>query len=463
MKILLISAGSPASLEYQPPLGLAYLFSFLKQNGFPDIHFVDYYMTTERSLKKTLQKVQPDVVGISCVTPTRHRSIRIAQLVKEWVPKAVVVFGGIHATFLSEQTLEYYPQVDYVVRGEGEQTTIELLEYLQDGGNPEEIEGLTYRKDGRIIETPPRTKLKDLDRLPFPEYIEHYSHIEGGGRKSGAMITSRGCRGGCNYCSVPKFWGKSRFRSPLNVVDEMEYLVKVHDVGYIRVMDDTFSVDMERASVICEEILRRGLKVQWRCATRTDCVSRELLQLMKKAGCTRVSFGVESGSPKILKNIHKMVDLLQIEDACRWTKETGIILETCFMVGNVGETQETINETKALIQRIKPHEFRVSNSVYIFPGTPLYRFAADRGLIDDKRWLSSESVIPYTAEHNLGQLSKWQMEVIRECGRSKGFIQYIQYLFRNARRMRPKLLIKSGFYFLRANLVSLGSGFFGRK
>jgi anaerobic magnesium-protoporphyrin IX monomethyl ester cyclase len=112
MKILLISAGSPASLEYQPPLGLAYLFSFLKQSGFPDIHFVDYYMTTERSLKKTLQKVQPDVVGISCVTPTRHRSIRIAQLVKEWVPKAVVVFGGIHATFLSEQTLEYYPQVD---------------------------------------------------------------------------------------------------------------------------------------------------------------------------------------------------------------------------------------------------------------------------------------------------------------------------------------------------------------
>jgi radical SAM superfamily enzyme YgiQ (UPF0313 family) len=452
MRVVLISPGSPASLEYQPPLGLAYLLAYLKENGLPDVHFLDHQHLSERAVGAELARLAPDLVGINCVTPTRKRSVALAKLAKEVRPQAAVVLGGIHATFLARQLLETHPEIDYIVCGEGEQTALDLVRSVEGQGDPAAVQGLAFRRDGQVVETPRRDWIADLDGLPFPEYIEHYSRQEGGGRKAGAMITSRGCGGACNYCSVTRFWGRPRLRSPGNVVDEMERLVRDHGVGYIRMMDDTFTVDMDRAAAVCEEILRRNLRVQWRCTTRADCFSLDLARLLKRAGCTRVSLGAESGSPAILKTIHKNVTPRETLDACRWAREAGLILEVCFMVGNLGESRETIEETKALARKIRPDEFCVSSAVYLFPGTPLFRHAARRGLIDDSAWLKDDPVFPYTAEHTLEELSAWQMELIRECAASKGLYQYLRYALRVAARMPPKALLRAGWSFLKANL-----------
>ena len=452
MRVALLSCGSPAGLEYQPPLGLAYLVAYLRANGVPDVHFLDYQHLRDRAMRTELQRLAPDMVGINCVTPLRMRSLALARLAKEVRPQAPVVFGGIHATFLAAQLLQTYPEIDYVVCGEGEQTLLELVRCIESHGDPAAIQGIAFRRDGQIIETPRRAWIENLDSLPFPAYFDHYSLEDGGGRKAGEMITSRGCGGACNYCSVTHFWGRPRLRSPRSVVDEMEHLIKDHGVGYIRVMDDTFTVDMDRAAAVCEEILRRNLRVQWRCTTRADCFSPELARLLSRAGCLRLSIGAESGSDAILKTIHKNVTVQQTEDTCRWAREAGMFLEVCFMVGNIGESRETIEETKALARRIRPDEFCVSSAVYLFPGTPLFRYAARRGLIDDSVWLKNDPVFPYTAEHTPEELLGWQMEIIRECAASKGLYQYLRYALRVAARMPPKAIVRAGWSFLKANL-----------
>ena len=470
MRILLLSPGTGQSLEYQPSLGLAYILAYLKANGCPDTHFADHDLVGMRGIRKALKRLRPDVVGINCVTHSRHRSLEMARLAKELVPAAATVLGGIHATFLDRQILEHYPQVDVIVRGEGEQTMLELVRAIEAGrphraaptwspqpgcGDLGAIQGLSFRRDGQVVQTPPRAKWASLDGLPFPEYIESYSPSECGGRKAASVITSRGCRGACNYCSVPKYWGKPRFRSAANVVDEVQWLVREHGVGYIRFMDDTFSIDMDRAAAICQGILDRGLDIQWRCATRADSVTRELLELMKRSGCIRVAYGIESGSPRMLETIHKQVTVDQVDQACRWTKELGLVLRTCFMVGNIGETRESIEETKALIRRIKPDEYSVSAALHLFPETSVYRYAEQRGFVNESVWLTGEPVREYTLEHPLSRLTDWQMEIMRECGLSHGAWHYLKHVLAVAVRVPPRVLLRSGYHFLGVNAASL--------
>jgi radical SAM superfamily enzyme YgiQ (UPF0313 family) len=449
MRIVLISAGAPASTEYRPPLGLTYIISYLKAHGFPDVCFLDRDRVSENEMAAALKEAQPEWVGISCITPLRHEAFGIARLAKEVVPGVSVVLGGIHASYLSRQILEHYRQIDYVVRGEGEQTMLELAQCLQGGGDPGAVAGLSFRRGGEVVEVPDRPLFADLDCLPFPEYVEHFSPTLGEGRKCAVMTTSRGCGSACTYCAVSNFWGRARFRSPANVVDEMEQLVTEHGVGYIELVDDAFSIDMERAAAICREILRRGLDFRWKCSTRVDRVSLELLRLMRQAGCVRLSYGIESGSPAILKSICKMVTLDQIVSACRWAHEAGLRLSTCFMVGNAGETQETIDQTKALIRQIQPDEFSISQCVYLFPGTAVYRKAVRQGLMDDRFWLSEEPVFAYTAENSLEQMARWQMELLQECSASMGWMRFIKYALAIARRMSPGAVVRAGLTFLR--------------
>jgi len=457
MRILLISPGSPASFVYQPPLGPAYILSYLRENGFPESAFFDRYHAGEADLRRTLQRQPPRLVGIQCQTPTRHLALRLARIVKEERPEARVVFGGVHATFLSRQLLEHYGEVDYVVRGEGEVPMLDLARRLAAGREADGVANVAFRKGGAVLENPFRPPIEDLDRLPFPVYFEHAVDEDGVHKKTGAILTARGCGAACNYCSVPNFWGRPRLRSPGNVVDEIEHLVRNHGVRYVRIVDDTFTADQDRAKRICEEMLRRGLGVRWRCATRADCVSKELLNLMARAGCIRVSYGVESGSPKILQAIHKNVSPLEVEQAVRWSRDAGMIIEACFMVGNRGESQETIDESRALIRRLRPEEYCVSAAVYLFPGTPLYRYAEKQGFVDETVWLRDEPVIPYTAEQPLSQLAEWQAQLMRELGMARGFWHYLAHVVRVARHTPARRLPRAAYHFVRTNLLSLFS------
>ena len=463
MRILLISPGSPASFAYQAPLGLAYILSYLKQNGFADTAFFDRYHSSEGDLRKAVRRERPALVGIQCQTPMRHEALRLARLVKDEHPEARVVFGGVHATFLSRQLLEHYGEVDYVVRGEGEVPMLDLARRLAAGREADGVANVSFRTGGRVVENPLGPPLENLDALPFPEYFEHYAEEGGARKKTGEILTARGCGAACNYCSVPTFWGRPRFRTPGNVADEFEHLVRNHGVQYVRIVDDTFTADMGRAAAISDEILRRGLAVPWRCATRADCVSKELLDLMARAGCIRVSYGVESASPTILKTIRKNVSPEQAEQAIAWSKKAGMVIEACFMVGNRGESQQTIDESKALIRRLKPEEFCVSAAVYLFPGTPLYRYAEQQGFVNETVWMKDEPVVPYTAEQPLGQLAEWQAQLMRELGMARGFWHYLKHVVRVARHTRLRRLPRAGYHFLRTNLLALFSGPDGKR
>jgi len=463
MRILLVSPGAPASLAYQPPLGLAYILSRLRKNGFQEITFFDRYEGSEALLRRTIRRERPDLVGIQCQTPTRHLALGLARIAKQERPEARVVFGGVHATFLARQLLEHYDEVDYVVRGEGESPMLNLARRLAAGEDADGVAGVAFRKGGDIVENAPAPPTENLDRLPFPAYFEHYTVENGVRKKTGEILTARGCGAACNYCSVPNFWGRPRFRSAENVVDEIEHLVRHHGVQYVWIADDTFTVDQDRARRVCEEILRRGLPVQWRCATRADCVSKDLLDLMARAGCIRVSYGVESGSPEILRTIHKNVSPDQAEQAIRWSKDAGMIIEACFMVGNRGESQKTIDQTKALIRRLRPEEYCVSAAVYLFPGTPLYRYAEKQGLVDESVWLRDDPVVPYTAEQPIGQLARWQAELMHELGMARGFWNYLKHVVRVARHTPLRRLPRAGYHFLRTNLRALFSGPDGKR
>ncbi len=458
MRILLLSPGSPASFVYQPPLGPAYILSYLRANGFPETAFFDRYHAGEADLRRTLQRQAPRLVGIQCQTPMRHLALRLARIVKEEQPEARVVFGGVHATFLARQLLEHYGEVDYVVRGEGEAPMLDLARRVEAGEDADGVANVAFRKGGAVVSNPLRPPIEDLDRLPFPAYFEHYAEEDGVHKKTGAILTARGCGAACNYCSVPNFWGRPRLRSPGNVADEFEHLVRNHGVQYVRIVDDTFTADQDRAKRICEEILRRDLRIQWHCATRADCVSKDLLNLMARAGCIRVSYGVESGSPEILRTIHKNVSPEQVEQAVRWSKEAGMIVETFFMVGNRGESQETIDESRALIRRLRPEEYCVSAAVYLFPGTSLWRQAEKQGFVDESVWLKDEPVVPYTAEQPLGRLAEWQAQLMRELGLARGFWHYLGHVVRVARHTPLRRLPLAGYHFLRTNLGALFSG-----
>ena len=441
-----MTAGPLGAWEFQPQLGLAYLCSYLKENGYPDTQYFDTSATPISQLETYFRLEQPDLVCVSIYTPTRHESFKVIHLAKKTVSQAKIVVGGVHPTFLPEQMIEAYPAIDYVVVGEGEEATLELVRAIESGSTVENIVGLCYRGlDGKAVRVLGHRPMTDIGSLPFPQYFEHFAKIDGRRVKAGSMITSRGCAAACNFCTVPAFWGRQRLRSPESVVAEMKWLVETHGVEYIWFMDDTFTIEMDEARKLLQVIINSGLsnKVRWRCATRVNCVSRDLLHLMKKAGCHRISYGVESGSPEILKTVMKGTRLEQAEAACLMAKEEGILVETNFMVGNPGETQETIDETKAFIKKVRPDEFNVSNALYLFPGTPSYNMAKRQNLIADEVWLTDTQTVAYTAENSQEQLSAWQIEIIRECGRHLGFLNNVKYFLFIIRRIPLHRIIKS--------------------
>jgi radical SAM superfamily enzyme YgiQ (UPF0313 family) len=263
---------------------------------------------------------------------------------------------------------------DYVCRGEGEYTMLEILE----GRDLSQIKGLTYRdKSKRIINNEERLFIEDLDALPFPErkgFLVGDGYID-----TGAVITSRGCPFRCAYCASPKIWKrKVRYRSIGNVLDELEYMVKEHNVSLIRFQDDTFTLNKARSCAILEGMMSRRLNAQWVCDTRVDRLDKEMLSVMKKSGCARLKIGVESGSDQILKRIKKGITIEQIKRAVSLIKNEGISLTAYFMIGFPGETDEDVKKTIRLAEEINA-DYNSLSVVAPYYGTQIYHDLAASG------------------------------------------------------------------------------------
>jgi len=372
-RVLLINPFYPLSETPSPPLGLAYLAGALEAAGIT-VRILDLvvFPQTPNTIANVLEQFQPDVVGATAVTMSAETAFGIIRDVKHIAPDVLTVMGGPHVTFSSEETLSAVPELDVIVCGEGEQTLIDLLPRATQPQHWETIPGLAFRANGSIHKTAWREPAKDLHHLPEP--ARHGLPL-GRYRTLGmpvSITTSRGCPFQCVFCVGRRMVGaRVRYRLPEKAVDEIEGLVAL-GFRQVNVADDLFTANAYHCLAICDEILRRGLKIKWSSFARVDTVSVALLTRMREAGCHAVSFGMESGNPDILKRIHKKITLEQAEAAVAMCRQAGMEAHASFILGLPGETPETLAQTMAFAKRLGAEGLSYGFHLLApFPGTAI--------------------------------------------------------------------------------------------
>ncbi len=379
-----------------PPLGLAFLAAYVRQKGY-SVKILDcniYSPSLEEvrsSLKKTFVPEFKNirVIGLTVITPTVKKAYKIAETCKEFYPDAIIVFGGAHATFLAEEVINN-KVVDIAVVGEGEITFEEILA----GKDLEKIKGIVFRKriNNRddIIRTPFRERIIDLDSLPLPAYdllpILEYKPAKGAYKRLPAvgMITSRGCPGRCTFCNRT-LGNEITFQSAQRILEEIQWLIKNYKIKQLFIYDDTFTVNRNNVVKFCDMLIRNKIGISWVCNARVDFIDFEMLKTMQKAGCSQISYGVESADEVVLENINKHISLSQISNAVKWTKRAGIECRLSFIVGSPGDSVEVIRKNIKFLNKVKPDMLQV-NITTPFPGTAMFNWAKERDLILTYDW-----------------------------------------------------------------------------
>jgi radical SAM superfamily enzyme YgiQ (UPF0313 family) len=287
----------------------------------------------------------------------------------------------------AENALRVVPEIDAVVKGEGEITSQELLDALKGDKNFSKVQGIFYRdKDGKIIENPNRPFIQDINILPFNwklfDLSKYYRPIDGTNIRAVGVMSSRGCPNFCAFCVSAAFWkAVLRLRDPIKFVDEVEFLKNTYGFEGFDFWDDTLTVSKEHVRAICNEILRRKLNIKWYAPTRVNTVDKELLSLMNKAGCVRISFGAESGSPRILKIVKKGIMPEQVTKAAQMASDAGMKIIVNFMVNLPYETFDDLKMTIDLMKKL--NSIKNVTAAYgfsiIYPGTEMELMAKNEG------------------------------------------------------------------------------------
>ncbi len=353
MKVAIIAPPYPLEEAPAPPLGVSYVAAAFERAG-AEVRIFDYIVSryTPEKLKAQLDAFQPDAVGGTSVTLNFPAAARIVATVKEHNPEIVTMMGGPHVSFDAAGTLNTYPGIDLVVRGEGEETIAELTGALRDRKKWKDIRGLSFRDNGSIVETDTRPFIPDLDELPLPaRHLLPLSRYRALGFPV-SIITSRGCPYSCIFCQGRRMVGKKvRQRTASRVVDEIERVLS-YGIDRINVADDLFVSNKRKVRDVCDEIRRRGLKFAWSAFARVNTVDPETLAIMRENGCDSISYGVESGNQEMLDRIRKGIKLDQVRKAVRMCNDAGMICHASFIAGLPGETMETLKETDAFAQEL---------------------------------------------------------------------------------------------------------------
>lgn len=405
-RVLLINLPGVEQSGYRPsPLGILYLAAYLRKYAKDvTIDVIDGAMEGEKAVFEKIKEFKPDLVGISVLTPSRLTSIKIATFTKKVQPKCKIVLGGVHPTLMWEQMMKAYPIIDFIVKGEGEETINDLVI-----GKPFKLTpGLVWRRNNNnVINNTERVLIKNLNKIPFPAWdmINPQKYPPRGiGIVNGInletevrypLIFSRGCMAACTFCSTWRIWRGYRYRTGGNVVDEIEMLYNKYQARHFCFQDDTLTGNRNEIMNLCHEIIKRKLNIAIFGTTRIDHVDEELLKLMKKAGFYQLSFGIESGSPRMLLRINKRTDINKIIIGSRLTKKAKIKVCALMMYGLPGETEEDRKLSDKLMEKIKPDEIGTLGVVWIFPGTVLYAKAKLAKLIDDSFWLGKRPYYIY--------------------------------------------------------------------
>ncbi len=408
MKVLLLSLpGQDEADGHLFPLGIGYLAAALA--GYHVVEACHYNSMSEatEAIPLKLRDFRPDAVGLTCSTFNRGFVKGLIKVIRAIDDNVKIIVGGVHASFCSAQILEHYG-ADCVVIGEGELTLVELCNAIEKKLPLNNVCGIAYLDQGRVLTTPARSAIQSLDDLPVPDYSYARSFIEQSGM--GFVITSRGCPVRCTFCSTSSFWGQSvRMHSVKRVVDDMEMLIDRFHVSKIFFHDDTFNLGVKRVKDICHEIMRRGIKVEWGCSCRVNPVSEEMLSVMVQAGCRHICWGIESGSESMLQRIDKKISLHQIRNAYLLSEKFSSVMSTgaFTMVGNPGEGSGTIKETVDFLDTLPLTDSPSTSMLYVLPGTRLYEELKCEGHVTEDDWYRFDTVPYYTLEHSLWQLSRW--------------------------------------------------------
>ncbi len=400
----------------------------------------DYYVW--REVSDTLQSFKPDIVGLTLLSVETASAYKVSQLCKQYRADLPVVWGGLHPSFMSQECLQL-DAVDFVVRGEGEETMRELCRMLGEGQTHfEKVPGLSFKRDGVIQHNETRPPIENLDTIPMPARDANLYEDTFDFKSLGSMIISRGCPFRCTFCSSRNFWDKKvRFRSPESMLNEIRYLQKNYGTNHIMFWDDTLTINRKTVTRYCEALIEAGLKVNWKAATRADLMHEDILSMMKKAGCVKLEIGVESGSDRIKKLIYKDVTNEQIKKAFQLINAKGIGSGAFFMAGFPEETMEDLEQTYALMRELDATEMAF-NIFDPMPGSDEYDKCIQYGLLDEhpdwtdfKFWPDAHyvrDIAPdeFTAKAN--EIAAWlyrrNNSLRYKFRRNK---QYIQYLLLN--------------------------------
>lgn len=367
MRILLIhpnyhSGGAEIAGNW-PPAWVAYLTGSLKKAGYTDVAFIDA-MTNKMSdadIRDAIAAEKPDVIGCTAITPSIYKAQGILQVAKELHPNAVTVLGGIHATFMYQQVLAEAPWIDCIVRGEGEEIFVDLIATIHQGNWPgarEAVRGIAYLDGDQVVATPAAPTVKDIDGLS-PDWSildwDKYMYIPMN-RRVAIPNMARGCPFTCSFCSQWKFWRDYRIRDPKKVVDEIEVLVKEHDIGFFILADEEPTINRKKFIQFCQELIDRDLDVLWGINTRVTDILRdeELLPFYRKAGLVHISLGTEAAAQLKLDLFNKETTIEENKRAIRLLREAGIVTEAQFIVGLENETVETLEETYQMARDWQP-------------------------------------------------------------------------------------------------------------
>lgn len=460
MRILLVhpnyhSGGAEIAGNW-PPAWVAYLAGALKAGGYTEIRFVDAmtHHLDEDAVRQAIVDYRPDIVGATAITPAIYKAERLLQLAKEVDPAIVTVLGGIHGTFMYPQVLKEAPWIDAIVRGEGEQVFLNLVRAVDSGQWLERrsmVRGIAYAVDGRVIATPAEPPIADLDKIS-PDWAilewDQYIYIPMN-RRVAIPNFARGCPFTCTFCSQWKFWRDYRVRDPKKVVDEIEGLVRDHQVGFFILADEEPTIHRKKFIQFCQELIDRKLPVLWGINTRVTDILRDeaLLPMYRQAGLIHVSLGTEAAAQLKLERFNKETTIAQNKKAIQLLRDAGIVAEAQFIVGLENETAETLEETYQMVMDWKPD--MANWAMYTpWPFSDLFKELTDKVEIYDFEKYNFVTPIIKPDAMDRGELLDRVMRNYRRFYMRKSFFEY-PWIRDKAKRKYMlgclKAFLKSGF------------------